>query len=155
MQTVLMDAPLETMPLFFRAGAIIALGDPRLDTLVVAEDETVTDPQTYGPLILLRASPGTGEIIVLADGSTAEAETNGNTISIVGTGDVERDWVVELFLPADSAGNALSIEIAQEEAVSVLSLGEFWDAAEPVYYSDGDRLFLKAKGFDFEAQVSF
>ena len=66
------DAPLDTLPLYQRAGSVLALAHPDLMTAVEAEEQTVADPSSVGEAWELRTSKGPTDRLVLVDGTSLE-----------------------------------------------------------------------------------
>ena len=155
LQTVTMDAPLETMPFFFRKGAMVILGDPRLDTLVSAVDPEIVDPETYGPVTVIRLSNGGDQIVTMPDATTFTLNAAGSSSTLTAMSDEEREWVAEYFLSEDerSASSDLSILVSGESPEEVFSVGEFWDSAAPSYFLDGVRVWVKGRGTTFDLSI--
>ena len=155
LQTVTMDAPLETMPFFFRKGSMTILGDPRLDTLVAAVDPDIVDPETYGPVTVIRTSKGGDQTITMPDSTTFELVASGESTSVTVVSGDDQEWVVEYFLSEEEReGQAdLSILVNGETPDDVLSSGEFWDAASASYFFDGGRLWIKGRGATFDLSI--
>lgn len=53
--TIMVDAPLELIPLYQRSGTIVAMLDPTIDTLAPATDPSVVTPATVAGVLDLRA----------------------------------------------------------------------------------------------------
>ena len=69
-------APLDTMPLFQRAGSVLALAHPELMTSVEAEAPEVSDPSAVGEAWELLTSTGPADRLELADGTMASQITD-------------------------------------------------------------------------------
>ena len=142
------SAPLETLPLFFRAGAVVVLGDPRLMTAVDASDDSVADAERYGALRVLRTSAGE-EGRATGKGLEAHQRSEGARVTVTATSDAARDVVVDLWLrdeqgpgpgAALTAGGTVPDEVASAEA--------FWSCGPPCALRAEGRILVRARGQD-------
>ena len=166
-QTV--DAPLDTLPLFQRAGSILWLGDPRLMTLVEAGDAAVVDPSALGDGKVLRLSPGPSDpgsqdpdepsqnladVAVLVDGSRASQVSSAGRLVLTVHNPSPRRVVVDLSLradlgPADSANISVTVDGGSAQAPSdVGDADALWTCQAPCLLREPGRLRVAVQGQD-------
>jgi len=134
-------APLDTLPLYVRAGAVIWMGDPRLDTAVDASEPTVGDPATYGAALVVRTSPGATHVAALADGGEASQETVGDTTTVMATATGVGRLTLDLRLRDDlGPGPAASVAVEGMTFIEVSDQQEIWDCAQACLWRGSSQL---------------
>ena len=98
------DAPLDTMPLYQRAGSVLALAHPELMTAVEAEDQTVADPSSVGEAWELRTSAGPEDQLILVDGTSMEQMPTESGLKVAVNQPKERQVVLRVQLQERYAG---------------------------------------------------
>ncbi|HZR80787.1 MAG TPA: TIM-barrel domain-containing protein [Candidatus Binatia bacterium] len=96
--TIVVDAPLDTLPLFLREGGIVPLLRPTIDTLSPVADRDAIDSYATDPGVLYaRAVPGDQRSsFALFDGSRIEIDANGRPRFVAGE-EFRAGAVVELW----------------------------------------------------------
>ena len=94
--TTTVDAPLAALPLYVRAGAVVFLGDPRLQTAASAGDDAIADVDSHGATRVALTSPGPASSTLLPDGVTASQSTVDGTTTVTVESPDERLLVVDL-----------------------------------------------------------
>ncbi len=81
--TITVDAPLDTLPLFVRAGGIIPMLRPTIDTMAPTTDPATVDSfATTAGLLWVRVAPGAKSSFTLYDGSELSQEAAASEISL-------------------------------------------------------------------------
>jgi alpha-glucosidase (family GH31 glycosyl hydrolase) len=139
-RTEVVDAPLGELPLFFRSGAVIALGDPRLATWAPASDPAVAGPEEYGEALGVRTSAGPDGDLRLRDGTVITQRSAGGGSTVRVTSPAERLVVVDFHSPATQArvNGAVPDEVAGEDAL--------WTCAGACAWRQGTRTWVSAVG---------
>jgi len=115
------DAPLDTMPLYQRAGSVIALAHPELMTSVEAAHSEVADPSSVGKAWELRTSPGPADRLVLADGTTLAQAPVVDGLKITVEQPEARQVVIRVTMDPASAG---TLEVLSDGQVVALEPAE-------------------------------
>lgn len=143
------EAPLDTLPLFIRAGAVLPLLDPRVDTFLTAEgDADVIDASDVAPLLRVRTSAGPDDAFALADGTTLSQTTDGNQSVVSIAGANTQRYVVTLWVRAEVGpdANASINGIAAGAAEEVTSEAELLECQTPCTFRDAARLAIAVEG---------
>jgi alpha-D-xyloside xylohydrolase len=151
-QTV--DAPLGRLPLFVRAGALVPLLRPTIDTLVrVGVPDTLADSYASDPGVLyVRTVAGYPGSFTLFDGGTIVQEGDASAITLRASSGSELDHGVmfELML----APAAVSVESDGTALDAFASLAEL-EAAAQGYFQDGETLWIKLPAGEVAADITF
>ena len=86
------------MPLYQRAGSVLALAHPDLMTAVEAEEQTVADPSSVGEAWELRTSKGPADQLVLVDGTSLEQMPTEGGLTVTINQPKERQVVIRVQL---------------------------------------------------------
>ena len=153
-QTV--SAPLDTLPLYQRAGSIVVLGDPRLMTLVDDADPDVADLSAYGDTRVLRTSAGPDGSALFPEAPSADTrwgeatqQTTGDQVSVVTTSIEQRRYVVDLWLRDNmgpQAGAPVRVDDVEPEVVQ--SEAALLDCEDACVYREPGRIRVLATGGD-------
>ena len=145
------DAPLDRMPLYQRAGSVIALAHPDLMTAVAAADETVADPDQVGDAIELKTSPGPADRLVLADGSVLNQEPFEDGLRVLVEQPLDRKVLIHLQFDTNYQGQPDAFIGGQPQGlVSVES--DPWSCESPCYRVDGSQLIVVLQGRKLEVR---
>jgi hypothetical protein len=122
-EVIEVPAPLDTLPLFLRAGAIVPMLDPEVVTLAEATDPGVVTWADRRDRLHVRLAPSGHESFELFDGSTIEVDaTERIAITLDGAG-IYRRFVLRLDLaarPEAPRPNVLRANDADLAAVTTL-----------------------------------
>jgi alpha-D-xyloside xylohydrolase len=152
-QTIAVDAPLDTLPLFLRSGGIVPLLRPSIDTLAPTTapervDSYATDP---GPLYP-RLAPGNGSF-VLFDGSEIRqtADARGMVVATKSGDEFRSFMLLEVIAVPPIASVSLDATPLAAAADLATLEGESagWTAAP------GGTLFIKMPPGEHEAHIDF
>jgi alpha-glucosidase (family GH31 glycosyl hydrolase) len=99
--TVTVEAPLEELPLFWRAGAPIALAHPELMTVLPSERPEIAGPTQVGDGWQIRVAAGPPTTTTLADDTRVEQRSDATTMTVKITQPQARRVVVEAVLQSD------------------------------------------------------
>lgn len=145
-QSVTVQAPLSTTPMFVRAGCIVATIDPAVDTLNAASDPRVTPLSALAGVLHLWLFPNaSGAAAAVWDGAAfaLTAAPGGKGWAFAASDPLARHLVLQLPLPAAPVGvaaNASSVPMAAAWAAvaaaspPVAAPLSFWDAAQRVLW---------------------
>lgn len=142
-------APLDTLPLFVRAGSVVPLLDPRVDTFLAAEgDADVVDPSDVAPLLRLRTSAGPDDAFALVDGTSFSQTTAGDQTTVSIDGAQAQRYVVTLWLRAEVGPSATAAinGIAAGAAQEVQSESALLDCETPCTFRETSRLAIAIEG---------
>lgn len=136
--TITVDAPLDTLPLFQRAGVPLLLGHPELDTAVDADDATVRDYAELGDVRIARVAAGPGSAAVAGDLAVTTAQ-DGGAFTVDVTGEETRRVAIDFRTPegesvAVSASGAAATEVADEAAL--------WECTTRCVLREADRVLV-------------
>jgi len=139
------DAPLDRLPLLVRAGGIIPLLRPTIDTLSPTTEPSRVDSYATTPGILYaRVVPGPESSFSLFDGAELAQKHDGSSVTLVsGDGNEFKLGVVfELLTIAEKPSSVTDhgvelTEVASESALEQQASGWVWDAAA------GGRVIVK------------
>ncbi len=141
------EAPLDTLPLFVRAGAVIPLMPDDVDTLTTATDPSVVTLEMRKDQLWMNAYPafdGQQRSFTLADGTALGLKTDpvGIVLSVAGA-PLARTYSVTMSVKA-----ALEITRANGDKLPLLSsLADYEEAGEGAY-SDGKVLRIRFKAME-------
>ncbi len=151
----MVPASLETLPLFLRAGGIVPLLRPTIDTTAPAEDTARVDSMaTTAGLLYPRIVPGPASSFTVYDGSTIEQARTGNTIELRLSEGSEFVFGTVCELLATSRPASVTLDtLALVEAASMPEL----EAASQGWYFDLTKrsLYVKSPPGDHEIQIAF
>ncbi|MDE0882093.1 MAG: hypothetical protein OSB21_05815, partial [Myxococcota bacterium] len=142
-------APLERMPLYQRAGSVIALAHPELMTAVDASDEGVADADQVGDAIELRSSPGPADRLVLADGTVMkQAPADGGQHVVVEQPEPRR---VIFRLQFESEYDAIPVALIDGQPQTVRPVDvDPWTCETPCYRIEDNQLVVTLSGRHLE-----
>ena len=152
-RTLNIDVPLETMPVFVKAGSVLVLGDPRLMTAVSAPDDAVADVDRYGTQRVVRTSAGESDRFG-AIGFEAEQTSVDDAIEIQVRSDQTRDVALQVWLRTDTGpGEQAQVRIGEQTPTEVSGEMEFWDCATPCTLRKANEIWVRASGQNFVATL--
>jgi alpha-D-xyloside xylohydrolase len=141
------DAPVDTLPVYVRAGAVIPRADPRLQTLVEAEDPSVGDPEQFGNALVVWTTAGPDDVLRTSYGTELTQTQMDDATVEVAVKDHQFDRIV-VILQTHSAGGPHANSIIQSGAVSESAdLDAFWNCASVCAYREDGRLYYSATEF--------
>ena len=143
-------APLDTMPLFQRAGSVLALAHPELMTSVEAEAPEVSDPSAVGEAWELLTSTGPADRLELADGTMASQITDAQGTRISVEQSRARQVVFRVVLDGVAA-DGVSVS-ADGEAVTLETAEDPWACDGACQVLVDDELVVVATGRRLEVQ---
>jgi hypothetical protein len=146
--TITVDAPLDRLPLFMRAGGVVPMRDPRLQTLVDAEDPDVVDPSAIPDRIVVRAIAGSDSVITLRDGTRITQRTYDRGLQITVEGTIARQYLVEAIVRADTVGpwDAAPIRSGVPGTFNYPELSDLEDCQAPCTHRGDGRLYVLVEG---------
>ncbi len=132
------DAPLSKLPLYLRAGGIIPMLRPTIDTLSPTTEEDIESYANDAGRLYARIAPGGRHRFTLYDGSSIEQDTSGDEIMITtASGDVFRQGrQYELVGLQD---RPVSVEILESEAIEAASAEALSEIDAGWFYEEGRR----------------
>ncbi len=145
--TEAVDAPLETLPLFVREGAILPMLRPTIDTLSPATDVDVDSYANDAGRLYVRLAPGSAAgSLTLFDGAVVETATvDGAWRVTVRDGSTFRAGVMLEVTPRAAPGSVMLDGAALMMVASVAAL-EGVESGWAYEAGDGGRLWVKAPG---------
>ncbi len=148
-RTQTVDAPLDTLPLYVRAGAVVVMGDPRLMTLVDALDEAVADDALYGAGRVVLASPGPASTKAMPDGVLASQSTQDGTTTVVVDAPSRRMLAVDLRGVGPS-----TVRVDGAEPAAAANESALLSCFEPCVLVEGERVRVAASRSRLVVEVS-
>jgi alpha-glucosidase (family GH31 glycosyl hydrolase) len=97
-------APIDTIPLYLRAGAVIALLPDVTETLVDADDPDTVDVSDTERALIVRVVPGPTGARTLVDDTSLSQTTIGAETTVVIDGGLARPTLVRIALRGDGTG---------------------------------------------------
>lgn len=153
-QRVEVDAPLQTMPVFVKAGSVLVLGDPRLMTAVSAPDDNVADIDLYGDSRVVRTSAGNGDRFA-AIGFEAEQSSTDDKLEVEVRSDIARDVALQVWLRPDFGPDAQAqVRVGPDTPALVQDDGEFWTCATPCMWKSENEIWVRARGQSFRVTLT-
>jgi alpha-D-xyloside xylohydrolase len=152
--TLTVDAPLEVLPLFQRAGSVVLLGDPRLMTLASADETTVVHPGAIDAAMVVRTSAGDGGRATHPSGLEAVQRSEGGRVTVDVTAPSERRVVLQLRL-RDGTGPGVDAPVAAggTDATTVLTGEELWACESSCLFRGVDEILISARGASLRFEV--
>jgi alpha-D-xyloside xylohydrolase len=137
---ITVDAPLSALPLWLRAGAIVPLLRPTIDTLSPTTDASVDSFVGDAGILYPRVVPGPASSFALYDGGTLSQADDGGALTLgVDPGDTFVDGVVFEVLATPSAPSSVTLDgNALAEAANVAALDD-----GPGWVHDGTTLWVR------------
>ena len=122
------DAPLDTLPLFISAGAIVPLLRPTIDTLNATTDPVRVDSlATDAGRLWLRVAPGSSTQFTLYDGTRIQQSTSNHTqIDIAQGGIFSSGYRIELMAQAQPGQVLIDGAVAGEVATENDLIDSSW-----------------------------
>ena len=106
-QTITVDAPIDEIPIFIKAGAVIPLVDYRVDTFapaIAANDTEVTYAEELADLLYVWAFPKGTSSTRLSDGSLLEVDVTGTGVALTRTAPADdAELVIQMVWPENFA----------------------------------------------------
>ncbi|GMV43709.1 MAG: hypothetical protein AMXMBFR64_54250 [Myxococcales bacterium] len=138
--SVTLDAPLGTLPLLIREGALVPLLRPTIDTLNPVEDPSIESYATDRGLLWVRVAPGGSTSFALFDGTTLSQTTAGGlTLGYSGGAELAQGAVFEVLgVPAPSAVTDGGVALPP-----FASLTELESAASGWFHDPAGTLWVK------------
>lgn len=131
------EAPLARLPLFARAGAIVPLLAPDVETLASASAPGVVDLEDRAGELWARVFPGAARTFCLADGTCLSARATGGAFEVsVESAPRPRTYTLEIAWRLHASGAPEAVEaggstltlLADRAAFDAASEGAFFDA---------------------------
>ncbi len=127
---IIIDAPLQTLPLFLRAGGIVPLLRPTIDTLAPTDEPERVDSYATDPgRLYVRIGLGVDGARALFDG--ARIEIDGDTVRLTPGAEFDGGWQLELL------GRAVAAVEADGVPLPALPTTEALDSVEQGVVVDG------------------
>jgi len=155
-QTVSVDAPLGTLPLFLREGAIVPLLRPGIDTMAPTGQPQRVDSYASTPGVLYpRVAAGEASAFVLFDGTELRQERTSSGITLYAKGGADFDNGVLFEVLAFGAAGPQSVNVDQTPLNQLASLEDL-ESAEAGWFYTSDRngsLFVKVSGGEHTIEI--
>ncbi|MFW6197676.1 MAG: glycoside hydrolase family 31 protein, partial [Myxococcota bacterium] len=157
-QTVVRDAPLGVLPLFLRAGGIVPMLRPTIDTMApTTADPSLVDSYATTPGILYaRIAPGDASTFTLFDGTTIGQEATTDSI-VLGSSD-GAEFAFGVMFEVIGVGTAPT-EVGEDGTpLTERATADDLDAADSGYWFDataaGGTLWVKVPAGEHEITIT-
>ncbi len=155
-QTMTVDAPLGTLPLFLREGAVVPLLRPGIDTLAPTGQPQRVDSYATTPGVLYpRVAAGEASGFTLFDGTQLRQERTPTGISLYAKGGTEFDNGVLFEVVAFGAAGPQSVGV-DGTPIDELTRLEDLESAESGWFYASDRngsLYVKVPGGEHTVEI--
>ena len=144
-----MEATLETMPVFVKAGSVLILGDPRLMTAVSAPDDDVADVDRYGSHRVVRTSAGETDHFK-AIGFEGKQSSTENGLDVEIRSSEMRDVALQIWLRTDIGPSAQAeVRVDNMTPEEILTESEFWECEMPCTWRSATEIWVRTRGQNF------
>ena len=135
-----------------RAGAVIPLLDPRVDTVIeAAGDDDIVDLGDVEQTVRVRTSAGPYALTVLPDGTELEQETTPIDTVVTLRGPLPQRFVVDLWLRDDTGPTAQTpVDGLAPTERTVATYAELLTCEVPCQFRDGKRISIATAGQNVE-----
>jgi alpha-D-xyloside xylohydrolase len=136
-RTITADAPVESIPVYARAGAIIPMLDASIETLWPTDNPDVVDQEDVADLLWIDAYPQGASSFAMADGTQiAMAETDaGFSLAITGAS-IERSYSIRAVPAAMGRRDRPTGVTGPTGVLPMIASYEAWDAEAFGWYYD-------------------